>query len=75
MLKGWGENEPSAVAFVAGFLGSLVGSKVAVSLMAGRSRHLLDGRIYGSIMKVLAMLLLVFAALLLRDGLRLLGLF
>jgi len=73
VLKGWGEGGLSAIAFVAGFLGSLVGAKVAVSFTVGRSRHLLDGRTYGYLMKALAVLLLAFAVLLVRDGFRLLG--
>lgn len=73
MLKGWGRNGLSACAFVAGFLGCLVGAKVAVSVAVGRSRHLLVSRSYSCLMKALAMLLLVFAALLAREGFVLLG--
>ena len=59
-----------AVAFLFGFYLLLVGSKVMVALMAGRSRDLLAGRPYRVVMRVLAVLLGVFAILLFREGLR-----
>lgn len=62
--KGW----PVAAAFLFGFYLLLVGSKMAVALLAGRSRHLLTGRPYRVAMRVLAMLLALFALLLLREG-------
>jgi threonine/homoserine/homoserine lactone efflux protein len=65
----------AAVAFLFGFYLLLVGSKVLVALMAGRSRDLLAGRPYRVVMRVLAGLLGVFALLLFREGLRLLAVF
>ncbi len=59
-----------AAAFLFGFYLLLVGSKAVVALMAGRSRDLLAGRPYRVVMRVLAMLLGVFALLLFREGLR-----
>jgi threonine/homoserine/homoserine lactone efflux protein len=63
-----------AAAFLSGFYVLLVGSKVGVALMAGRSRDLLAGRRYRVAMRVLAVLLGVFALLLFREGLKLLAL-
>lgn len=66
------------VAGVALFLGTfyllLVGSKVLLAVFAGRSRALLAGRAYVWTMRALGALLLLFALLLVRDGLALLGL-
>ena len=59
-----------AVAFLFGFYLLLVGSKVLVALLAGRSRALLDGQTYRVVMRVLAVSLLVFGLLLFREGLR-----
>jgi threonine/homoserine/homoserine lactone efflux protein len=59
-----------AAAFLFGFYPLLVGSKVLVALMSGRSRDLLAGRPYRVVTRVLAVLLGVFAVLLLREGLR-----
>jgi len=62
-----------AAAFLFGFYLLLVGSKVLVALMAGRSRDLLAGRPYRVVMRVLAVLLGFFALLLFREGLKLLA--
>ncbi len=75
ILKGWETTPAAAVLFVIGFTGCLVGSKVLVAVLAGRSARLLSGRGYGYLMRALGFLLLLFAVLLLLDGLRLLGWF
>ena len=62
-----------AAAFLFGFYLLLVGSKVGIALLAGRSRDLLAGRTYRVIMRVLAGLLALFALLLFREGLGLLA--
>jgi threonine/homoserine/homoserine lactone efflux protein len=66
MTQGW----QVAAAFLFGFYLLLVGSKVGVALLAGRSRDLLAGRPYRVAMRILAVLLAVFALLLFREGLR-----
>lgn len=68
IVKGWAESAPAAVAFVAGFLGCLVGAKVCCALLAGKSKRLLCGKAYGYLMRVLGVLLLLFAFLLLKDA-------
>ncbi len=73
VLKGWQTGPSAAAAFVGGFYVCLVGSKVLLAVLAGRSRHLLGPRAYSVLMRTLAMLLLLFAVLLFRDGLGLLG--
>jgi len=60
------------VLFVGSFFGCLVGSKVLLAAIAGKSRHFLTGRSYIYIMRVLGIVLLVFAFVLFRDALRLL---
>jgi hypothetical protein len=51
----------------------LVGSKVVVAVAVGRSRGLLHGPAFVWLNRGLGAVLLVFAALFLRDGLRYLG--
>ena len=63
------------MAFVAGFFGCLVSSKVSLAVLTARSKHLLTGRSYTYLMRALGLLLLLFAGFLFRDGLSLLGLF
>ena len=57
-------------AFLFGFYLLLVGSKALVALLAGRSRDWLAGRPYRVVLRVLAVLLGVFALLLFREGLK-----
>ena len=61
------------VAFVMGFYACLVGSKVALSILVGRSRSFLTGKLYIQTMRALGLALIVLAALLLREGFELLG--
>ena len=63
----------NAVAFLFGFDRLLVGAKVGIAVVAGRSRDLLAGRPYRITMRVLAALLVLFAVLLAREGLKLLA--
>ena len=63
---GWG----AVVAFLAMFYGFLVGSKLLVALISGRSRGFLSGRVYTGILRVFGLLLAGFAVLLFREGLR-----
>jgi threonine/homoserine/homoserine lactone efflux protein len=66
MKSGW----LAAAAFLGVFYLSLVGSKVLIALMAGRSRQFLGGRAYRLVMGALGVMLAVFAVLLLCQGIR-----
>jgi threonine/homoserine/homoserine lactone efflux protein len=74
MLKAQAESSLGAVAFVTSFYLCLIGSKICLALVVGKSRAFLEGRIYVYTMRVLGALLFLFALLLFRDGLRLIGL-
>ncbi|HEY5974798.1 MAG TPA: LysE family transporter [Geobacteraceae bacterium] len=73
IIRGWQVTPGAAFLFVASFFGSLVGAKVCVALLAGRSRSFLTGRGYGAVMSLLGLLLAGFAIFLCRDGLARLG--
>jgi threonine/homoserine/homoserine lactone efflux protein len=73
VIRAWEVNPLGAVAFVAVFTGCIVGSKVLIAIVVGRSRHMLSGKVYGVVMRALGLTLFVFAALLFRDGLELAG--
>jgi threonine/homoserine/homoserine lactone efflux protein len=62
----------AAACFLAGFYGCLVGSKVGVAVLVGRARGRVAGRGYRWTMRILAVLLGLFAAGLLREGVLLL---
>jgi threonine/homoserine/homoserine lactone efflux protein len=63
----------AAAAFVAGFYLLLVGSKVCLALVVGRSRAVIKGRAYVYTMQGLGLALCVLALVLVKDGLTLLG--
>ena len=73
MVKAQQESRFGAVAFLAGFYLFLVGAKVVTALVVSRSRTFLAGSIYVYTMRLLGVLLFLFAMLLFRDGLRLTG--
>jgi threonine/homoserine/homoserine lactone efflux protein len=75
IIKGWGDGGlRSAVVFLAGFYVCLVGAKLAIAVATGKSRQFLHGGTYRVIMRLLGALLVLFAALLIRDGLTMAGL-
>lgn len=60
----------TALAFLGGFYLLLISSKIVLALLAARSRHLLTGRPYRVVLRVLSALQVVFALLLFREGLK-----
>jgi threonine/homoserine/homoserine lactone efflux protein len=74
IIKGWATSPFRAGAFVAGFMVCLIGAKIVIAVTAGKSRQLLSGPAYRYLMRALGVLLLIFAVLLFRDGIVMLGL-
>ena len=74
LARTWPSSRWEAFLFLGGFYGSLVGSKVLLALIIVKSRRALTGAAYVWIMRVLGAVLLGFAILFAREGLRLLGL-
>ena len=76
ILKGVsGGNSLAAPAFVVGFLGCLIGAKMLLAVLVGKSRRFMAGRLYLTIMRALGLLLLVLAMFLLKEAGTLFGLF
>jgi threonine/homoserine/homoserine lactone efflux protein len=73
LIRAWAEGPLAAAAFLAGFYACLVGAKMLLAVIAGRSGGRLRGRGYRAVMVILGALLLVFAVRLAGEGLRLLG--
>ncbi|MGD8491992.1 MAG: LysE family translocator [Desulfobacterales bacterium] len=67
------QNILATLSFVGSFLLLLVGSKVVLALVVGRSRTFLKERLYIWVMRILGVLLIIFSIVLLRDGFELLG--
>ncbi len=60
--------------FLSGFYTCLIGSKLFIAYLTGRSRSFLSGPIYLWLMRLLGSLLIGFAFLLLIEGLATFGL-
>jgi threonine/homoserine/homoserine lactone efflux protein len=73
-MKAWDQSVIAAMAFIGGFYLLLVGSKILLAVLVGRYRSFLTGHIYTYTMRVLGLILWIFALLLFRDGMNLLGL-
>lgn len=72
-LDAWGHGPWMAAVFLVAFYTCLIGAKMAIAVVAARSRRLLTGAVYGYVMRILGGLLLVLAFLLFRDGVVLLN--
>lgn len=75
ILKAAQESFVSALSFIFCFLACLVGSKIFVAVIVGRTRNALAGKAYRYVMVLLGLLLIAFALFLIRDGLSLLKIF
>ncbi len=58
----------ASAGFIGGFYLLLVGSKIVLALLVGGSRQRVSPSVYRTVMRALAVALLVFALLLARDG-------
>jgi threonine/homoserine/homoserine lactone efflux protein len=73
-LKAMGQSLPAAISFILSFYVLLVGSKIVLALLVGKSRSFLLGNKYIFTMRFLGFFLIVLAGFLFQDGLYLLGL-
>ncbi len=68
LVKAWRHSALAAALFIAIFFVCLVGSKIALATILARSRDRVLGRWYRPLLRVLALLLVVFAAIVARDA-------
>jgi threonine/homoserine/homoserine lactone efflux protein len=73
IFKGIQQNFLAVFSFIGTFLLFLVGCKVILAMVVGRSRTFLKGKIYIWVMRILGALLFFFSIVLFRDGFALLG--
>lgn len=66
-------NGMAPFAFIGSFYVMLVGSKIMLAVLVGRSKTFLSGNLYLFTMRLLGLVLCMLALLLFRDGLKLLG--
>jgi threonine/homoserine/homoserine lactone efflux protein len=73
MTKAMRQNIIAPLAFIGSFYALLVGSKILLAILVGKSKSFLGGNVYIYTMRVLGLILCVLAFALFRDGLKLLG--
>jgi threonine/homoserine/homoserine lactone efflux protein len=71
--RAMGQSVRSALAFICSFYMLLVGSKIILAILIGKSKSFLAGNVYIYTMRFLVLLLCVLAIILFGDGLKLLG--
>jgi threonine/homoserine/homoserine lactone efflux protein len=72
VLKGYEVSLMASIYFIFFMYFCLVGSKILTAMLVGKSRQFLKSRNYMMIIKILGVVLFVFAIFFLRDGLELL---
>ena len=73
VVKAYDSDLMTASLFIVSFYVTLVGSKVIVALVTGRSRHFLKSKYYLYGIRLLGMVMLLFALLFIRNGFKYLG--
>jgi len=73
LTKAMQQNTFCAGGFIVGFYVLLVGSKITIAVISGKSKTFLTGRTYIFIMRALGVILCIFSGLLIKDGLQLMG--
>ena len=73
VLKAYKNNLLSAILFVTCFYTVLVGSKILIAIAIGKSRRFLKSSHYVYTIRCLGIILLIFAFIFVKDGLRSLG--
>lgn len=73
MAEAWRAHPGALPAFILGFYGCLVGSKILLAVITGKSKHFLSGKAYIYTMRGLGLALCALALALFHEGLKLLG--
>jgi threonine/homoserine/homoserine lactone efflux protein len=73
MTKAMNQSIITALVFICTFYALLVGSKILLAILVGKSKSFLVGNVYICTMRFLGLVLCVLAFVLFRDGLKLLG--
>lgn len=73
-IKAYNENFNAALLFILGFYVFIVGTKIMVAYLSDKSKNVLSSKYYLIIVKLLGFILLIFAIILIKDGLNFIGL-
>lgn len=72
-FKAYQESLGAAIAFIIAFYVLLVGSKISIALLVDKSKAFLKNKAFIWTLRILGLVLMIFALLLIREGLRYFG--
>lgn len=72
MTASWSVSPAASMIWMAGFYSALVGAMLSIALIAGRARAFLSSRAYLWINRFLSLILVIFAGLLIKNGIAIL---
>jgi len=72
-IKAYNESIWFAILFVAGFYVFIVGTKITIAFLAEKSKKFISGKGYVMVIKTLGFVLFIFSVILVKDGLKFLG--
>jgi threonine/homoserine/homoserine lactone efflux protein len=73
VLKAYAGSLTAAVLFVAGFYVSIIGAKIIVAVLVDKSKSLMKSRVYLYAIRVLGLIMLLFAVIFIKEGLQYFG--
>jgi threonine/homoserine/homoserine lactone efflux protein len=74
-VKAYQASPVAAFVFIIAFYVMLIGSKISIALIVDKSRAVLKNKVFIWTIRILGLVLLIFAILLIKEGIRYLGLF
>jgi len=74
-IKAYQASPVAAFAFIIAFYVLLVGSKISIALVVDKSRAFLKNKVFIWTLRILGLVLLIFAILLIKEGMSYLGIF
>jgi threonine/homoserine/homoserine lactone efflux protein len=74
-VKAYQASPVAAFVFIIAFYVMLIGSKISIALIVDKSRAILKNKVFIWTLRILGLLLMIFAILLIKEGIRYLGLF
>jgi threonine/homoserine/homoserine lactone efflux protein len=73
LIKAYHEGLGSVAAFIFGFYFCLTGSKIAVVIIVDQTKSLLNKKVYSYTIRILGLILIVFAIVFIKDALKFFG--
>jgi len=73
-VKAYHASPVAAIPFIIAFSAMHIGSKISITLIVDKSRAILKNKVFIWTLRILGLVLLIFSILLIKEGIRYLGL-